>query len=521
MSTPEGDQQRKDLTEHFFKLDSDGDGQLNFDEFRNGLGTLGLDQSFVRILFNSFDKDGSGKIERNEFLASMAVMLNPADRDAQIQLAFDAYDTNKDGRLVLPEVYHVISSLFATMEKMGIRDYMSASAEDTARELFRCMDIDNKGYVTKEDYAYLATHNPDMLKKVGLGGAPALSKPSVKGGGARYGVPPARPTLERRGTTISFGHKNWELVVQMMLAIRLSVGRAAKISREEEAAAAAAAAAATAAAATAAASLGKTATSSPDCSSSSFPLRDEHYRDVWHKKIPGHARGQDTTVDFKDYAPLAFRRVRQLFGISDSVYMLSLGPEQILGELLLGTIGSLSELFSEGKSGSFFYFSNDGRYLIKTIPHRELRSLIHILPQYVVHVESQPHTLLPRFMGAHRLMLPHGHSKRVRKVHFIVMTNVFNTSRAIHHRYDLKGSTQGRTTGEKVLKKHPDMVRKDLDVLKPFQLKPAARDALTAQVCTDLNCLACKCSPRRPPLLRRCAATSTSFARSTRWTTPC
>ncbi|KOO25000.1 phosphatidylinositol-4-phosphate 5-kinase [Chrysochromulina tobinii] len=339
MSSLEGEKQRKDLTEHFFKLDSDGDGQLNFDEFRNGLGTLGLDQSFVRILFNSFDKDGSGKIERNEFLASMAAMLNPADRDAQIQLAFDAYDTNKDGRLVLPEVYHVISSLFATMEKMGIRDHMSASAEDTARELFRCMDIDNKGYVTKEDYAYLATHNPDMLKK-------------------------------------------------------------------------------------------------------------------------------DTTVNFKDYAPLAFRRVRQLFGISDSVYMLSLGPEQILGELLLGTIGSLSELFSEGKSGSFFYFSNDGRYLIKTIPHRELRSLIHILPQYVVHVESQPHTLLPRFMGAHRLMLPHGHSKRVRKVHFIVMTNVFNTSRAIHHRYDLKGSTQGRTTGEKVLKKHPDMVRSDLNFLR-------------------------------------------------------
>ena len=29
-------------------------------------------------------------------------------------------------------------------------------------------------------------------------------------------------------------------------------------------------------------------------------------------------------------------------------------------------MGSLAELFSEGKSGSFFYFSNDGRYLIKT-----------------------------------------------------------------------------------------------------------------------------------------------------------
>ena len=39
--------------------------------------------------------------------------------------------------------------------------------------------------------------------------------------------------------------------------------------------------------------------------------------------------------------------------------MLSLGPEQIMGELLLGTMGSMSELMSEGKSGSFFYYSND------------------------------------------------------------------------------------------------------------------------------------------------------------------
>ena len=34
-------------------------------------------------------------------------------------------------------------------------------------------------------------------------------------------------------------------------------------------------------------------------------------------------------------------------------------------------------------SGSFFYFSNDGRYLIKTIPHREELSLIELLPKYV------------------------------------------------------------------------------------------------------------------------------------------
>ena len=45
-----------------------------------------------------------------------------------------------------------------------------------------------------------------------------------------------------------------------------------------------------------------------------------------------------------------YRRIRALFGVAERDYMLSLGPEQIMGELLLGTMGSLSELMSEGKS---------------------------------------------------------------------------------------------------------------------------------------------------------------------------
>ena len=45
-----------------------------------------------------------------------------------------------------------------------------------------------------------------------------------------------------------------------------------------------------------------------------------------------------------------YRRIRTLFGVAERDYMLSLGPEQIMGELLLGTMGSLSELMCEGTS---------------------------------------------------------------------------------------------------------------------------------------------------------------------------
>ncbi len=50
---------------------------------------------------------------------------------------------------------------------------------------------------------------------------------------------------------------------------------------------------------------------------------------------------------------------------------MSMGLTQLMGGLLLGDVNGLSELVSEGKSGSFFYYSADAKYLVKTISNSE------------------------------------------------------------------------------------------------------------------------------------------------------
>jgi len=52
-------------------------------------------------------------------------------------------------------------------------------------------------------------------------------------------------------------------------------------------------------------------------------------------------------------------------------------------------------------------------------------------------------TLLCRFFGLHRLK----HSSWG-KLYLIIMSNIFDTDRVIHTRYDLKGSTVGRKVSE-------------------------------------------------------------------------
>lgn len=153
---------------------------------------------------------------------------------------------------------------------------------------------------------------------------------------------------------------------------------------------------------------------------------------------------------FKDYAPEVFRELRHIFRLDPADYLVSLTSKYIL-----------SELGSPGKSGSFFYFSRDYKYIIKTIHHAEHNLLRKVLRQYFDHVKKYPNTLLSQFYGLHRVKLPYG-----RKIHFVVMNNLFPPHRDIHRTFDLKGSTIGREFKEEELEKHPRATLKDLNWLR-------------------------------------------------------
>lgn len=121
----------------------------------------------------------------------------------------------------------------------------------------------------------------------------------------------------------------------------------------------------------------------------------------------------------------------------------------------------LSELGSPGKSGSFFYFSRDYKYIIKTIHHAEHKFLRKILKDYYQHVIDNPNTLLSQFYGLHRVKMPYG-----KKIHFVVMNNLFPPHRDIHQTFDLKGSTIGRDYREDDLSKNPRATLKDLNWMR-------------------------------------------------------
>ena len=244
------------------------------------------------------------------------------------------------------------------------------------------------------------------------------------------------------GTKVDMNHVNWVTAYNMLTGIRFTVSRTnAKIDRE--------------------------------LTDADFDARHKFSFDITGNELTPSAKYD---FKFKDYAPWVFRHLRAKFQIDPADYLMSLTSKYIL-----------SELGSPGKSGSFFYFSRDYKYIIKTIHHAEHKLLRKILRDYYAHIEKYPNTLISQFYGLHRVKIPYG-----RKIHFVVMNNLFPPHRDIHQTFDLKGSTVGRDYLETELERNPRATLKDLNWLRRkyhFEFGPEKKTLFVEQMKRDVSLL--------------------------------
>lgn len=181
---------------------------------------------------------------------------------------------------------------------------------------------------------------------------------------------------------------------------------------------------------------------------------------------------QKSPIPFNDYAPLVFRFLREKFGISEDSYKNS----------IKGDTNAMIEKFTEGASGSFFYFSEDGRYIVKTLTKGEAEFLITLLPYYTDYMASHPDSLLTKFLGFHSVKL------YTLTLYFVVMESVFLTQHKIHARYDLKGSWIDRHASVK--KGKVEGVFKDKDLTFKLSLAQDKRTAFLDAIASDSRFLA-------------------------------
>nr|XP_043640022.1 phosphatidylinositol 4-phosphate 5-kinase 1 [Erigeron canadensis] len=246
---------------------------------------------------------------------------------------------------------------------------------------------------------------------------------------------------KKPGQMISKGHKNYDLMLNLQLGIRYSVGKHASIIR--------------------------------DLKTSDFDPKEKfwtRFPSEGSKLTPPH---QSVEFRWKDYCPIVFRHLRELFQVDPADYMLAICGND-----------ALRELSSPGKSGSFFYLTQDDRFMIKTVKKSEVKVLIKMLPSYYQHVCRYENSLVTKFFGVHCVKPVGGIKTR-----FIVMGNLFCSEYRIHRRFDLKGSSHGRTTDKPEDQIDETTTLKDLDLNYVFRLQESWFKELIKQINRDCEFL--------------------------------
>ncbi|XP_076267617.1 phosphatidylinositol 4-phosphate 5-kinase 59B isoform X25 [Rhynchophorus ferrugineus] len=150
---------------------------------------------------------------------------------------------------------------------------------------------------------------------------------------------------------------------------------------------------------------------------------------------------------YKNYAPIAFRYFRDLFGIQPDDFLMSMCDSP------------MRELSNPGASGSIFYLTSDDEFIIKTVQHKEGEFLQKLLPGYYMNLNQNPRTLLPKFFGLYCYQC---NSKNVR---LVIMNNLLPSNVQMHQKYDLKGSTYKRKASKAERQKRSPTY-KDLDFME-------------------------------------------------------
>jgi len=103
--------QIKSLREIFLSLDANGDGLLTANEMKEGLEKANLKEipPNMQSILESVDSDGSGVIDYTEFLAATLDKKNYMDEN-QCWAAFQLFDKNGDGKISKDELKEVLKS---------------------------------------------------------------------------------------------------------------------------------------------------------------------------------------------------------------------------------------------------------------------------------------------------------------------------------------------------------------------------------------------------------------------------
>lgn len=385
-----------------FEEISEGNSTVSMGDFVKMIPYIGSNQ-FGRKLFLTIS-NYNFEMNENDFRDSLRIMTL-GDLETRYKIGFSLFDSDNTNLITFQSFRETLHCVFQIIEtllgyQLFHENLNSINIDSIISNLF--FSICKEGnIITKSMFKDYVKNTNNRLSVLGI-----LPVENI----------PNRIISSKIGYPVSFGHSSWSRILIMMAGITrslLSISKTNTLSQSNQ-----------------------PIQTGSDCSNL--------FKSKFQCQIPNERFLEPTT--FVSFCPEIFQEIRKLFKINENEYRKSFSIEHVFGQLLCGSLATLSEKITDGKSGNFFYSSYDGLFLAKTISSNEFDTLRHILPRYYAYVSENDNTLLTRLYGLYK----------IDDIPFIVMESVFKTSNCIDTTFDLKGSSFGRTGSQ-------NSILKDLD----------------------------------------------------------
>jgi len=141
----------KEMYKRFLDSDKDGSGRVDINEF---VRMLHVDRTpYVERLFSMFDTDRTGLIDVKEFIIGVSNVGGEA-RDNKIQFAFSVYDLDGSGFIDASEMKKIIHATNMSSD---------ASIDRKVEWIMRQCDTDGDGNISFEEFTQLSKKFPNIV----------------------------------------------------------------------------------------------------------------------------------------------------------------------------------------------------------------------------------------------------------------------------------------------------------------------------------------------------------------------
>lgn len=131
------------LKKRFMKLDKDGSGTIDKSEF---LSIPGISSNpLASRLMDVFDEDGSGTIDFQEFIMGLSAFSGKTSKSDKLNFAFKIYDIDRDG-------YIGNGELFIVMKMMVGKNLQDEELQQIVDKTMMEADMDGDGKLSFEEF---------------------------------------------------------------------------------------------------------------------------------------------------------------------------------------------------------------------------------------------------------------------------------------------------------------------------------------------------------------------------------